>query len=208
MHAIARALRRDEEAYQAQTMNPLLAQKLRRRRDLTRGRIVSLFTPALIPRCALAVQHGVGIDWIRQARCPLHRGRHCQRVRRERNHEIQRFKERPGPDVKPPVCHSRFSSRPRSVLEPTLDAVAGHGVRATIGTTEVLVGRRKLMSELGLHVLDWLEQAATTSRSAAVPPCSPGGTAKCEGYSASPTPSKKVRTTWCASSTPWGWRWR
>jgi cation-transporting ATPase V len=40
-------------------------------------------------------------------------------------------------------------------------AAAGHGVRATIDGTEVFVGRRKLMSELGIHLSDELEKAAT-----------------------------------------------
>jgi copper-transporting P-type ATPase V len=40
-------------------------------------------------------------------------------------------------------------------------AVAGHGVRATIDGTEVFVGRRTLMSELGIHLSDELEKAAT-----------------------------------------------
>lgn len=40
-------------------------------------------------------------------------------------------------------------------------AVAGHGVRATVEGIEVFVGRRKLMRELGLHLADELEKAAT-----------------------------------------------
>ncbi len=39
-------------------------------------------------------------------------------------------------------------------------AVAGHGVRATVDGREVLVGRRKLMSELGIQLPDELERAA------------------------------------------------
>jgi cation-transporting ATPase V len=40
-------------------------------------------------------------------------------------------------------------------------AVAGHGVRATVDCSEVFVGRRKLMSELGINLSDELEKAAT-----------------------------------------------
>jgi heavy metal translocating P-type ATPase len=41
------------------------------------------------------------------------------------------------------------------------EAVAGHGVRATVDGTRVDVGRRKLMSETGLVLPDALDQAAT-----------------------------------------------
>ncbi len=42
----------------------------------------------------------------------------------------------------------------------SFSAVAGHGVRATVAGEEVFVGRRKLMSELGIHLTGELEKAA------------------------------------------------